>query len=324
MKFPCNFLLLMALFAGAASAADSLSSAEALHVLARMTQAAAETSFQGVYVQRHGEYLENIKICHIVDAGLVSERREMLDGPPREMVRHGDQVRVYLPKGTRLKGFDPRSNGRLFPRLLPDNTAEILDNYTVRRSGTERVAGLNAEIFDLEPRDALRYAHRLWVHMDSGLLLKAATLGLKREIFDLYAFSQVQIGGSIDRNLLKPVYPVSLLNEPVIEGGRPSFSQWEMDAIPSGFHLVQQAGRSLPGRSQPVLHHLYSDGMTTLSVFIEPMQANSTLGAVRQNALSIFSWQVGSYHITALGEVPPETVEQIAKAYRVSDKQVRK
>lgn len=325
MKFPRTFILLMAMFAGSASAADALPAADALRVLERMAQAPAVTSFQGVYVQRHGELLESIKVCHVVDAGLVSERREMLDGPPREMVRHGDQVSVYLPKGTRLKGFDPRSNGRLFPRLLPDKPAQILDNYTLRRGGTERVAGFDAEIFDLVPRDTLRYAHRLWAHVDSGLLLKAATLGLKREIFDLYAFSQVQIGEGIDRNLLKPVYPVTLLsNGPVVEGGNSLSVQWEMDAVPAGFHLIQQAGRILSGHGQPVLHHLYSDGMATLSVFIEPMQASSTLGTVRQNALSIFSWQVAGYHITALGEVPPETVEQIAKAYRLSDKQARK
>lgn len=122
-------------------AADSLSEADALRVLERVARAPAVTAFR-VCVQQHGEYLETIRVCHVVDGGVVHERRETLDGPPREMVRLGDQIPLYLPDGVRTKSFDPRSNGRMFPRLLPDNPAEVLVNYAVRRQARERVAGL--------------------------------------------------------------------------------------------------------------------------------------------------------------------------------------
>lgn len=320
-----NLFVWLMLLAGSAGAAERLSDAEALKLLERIAKAPTVTSFQGVYVQQHGEHIESVGICHVVEGGVVSERREMLDGPPREMVRHGDQISVYYPEGTRLKSFDPRSNGRLFPRLLPDNPAEVLLNYSLRRSGRERVAGMDAEMIDLEPRDRLRYPHRLWTHVETGLLLKAATLGFKREVFDLYAFSQIQIGNHIDRNLLKPVHPVRpLVLESTAVSAVPNPSQWDTKAIPAGFRMIQQTQRAMPGRSQPVLHHLYSDGIVTLSVFVEPISANASVGAMRQGVLAIYGRQEGSYRVTALGEVPSETVELFAKAYRPIEKPVQK
>lgn len=320
-----NLFVWVMLLVGSAHAAERLSDADALKLLERMARAPVVTSFQGVYVQQHGEHIESVGICHVVDGGIISERREMLDGPPREMVRHGDQVSVYFPEGSRLKSFDPRSNGRLFPRLLPDNPAEILLNYSLRRSGRERVAGQDAEIIDLEPRDRLRYPHRLWAHTETGLLLKAATLGFKREVFDLYAFSQLQIGNHIDRNQLRPVHPVRpLVLEPAASAGSSAASQWDTKTIPAGFRMIQQSQRIISGRNQPVIHHLYSDGVVTLSVFVEPISANASMGAMRQGALAVYGRQEGNYRVTALGEVPSETVELFAKAYRLVDKQVQK
>ncbi len=321
-----NFLMGLMLLAGTAAAAPRLSDTEALKFLERVARAPTITSFQGVYVQQHGEHIESVGICHVVEGGVVSERREMLDGPPREMIRHGDQVSAYFAEGSRLKSFDPRNNGRLFPRLLPDNPAEILLNYNLRRVGRERVAGVEAEIIDLEPRDRMRYPHRLWAHVDSGLLLKAATLGFKQEVYDLYAFSQLQIGNHVDRSKLKPVYPVQPLSaEKPVTASAALAAQWDAKTVPSGFRMIQQSQRTLSGRTQPVLHHLYSDGITTVSVFVEQVTATEAKGgAMRQGALSVYGWRDGNFRITALGEVPPETVELFAKAYRLIEKPAEK
>lgn len=325
MKHCRYFFILMALCSGLTVAAENLSSAESLRLLERVARAPMLTDFQGVYVQQHGEYMESIRVCHVVEGGIVSERRETLDGPPREMVRHGDQVSVYLPEGDRIKSFDPRISGRLFPRLLPDNPGEILANYTLRRTQRERIAGWDADVIELEPRDRLRYPHRLWVHTETGLLLKAVTLGFKREIYDLQAFSQLVLGSGVDRNQLKPVHqvrPVAVESASFPAAVSPVL--WDGKALPAGFRVLQQSQRVMQGRNQPVVHHVFSDGLVTVSVFVEPMKASSPLGGTRQGALSVFGRQEGNYHITVLGEVPPETAELFAKAYKQAEKQGQK
>ncbi|MDR3410611.1 MAG: MucB/RseB C-terminal domain-containing protein [Formivibrio sp.] len=314
--------IFITLWSGLATAAGELSSTESQRLLERIVRAPMLTSFQGVYVQQHGEYMETIRVCHVVDSGVVSERRETLDGPAREIVRHGDQVSVYLPEGGRATNFDPRAASHLFPSLLPDYPAEILANYTLRRGARERVAGMDADVIDLEPRDHLRYPHRLWVSVDTGLLLKTATLGFKHEMFDLYAFSQLVFGAQVDRNQLKPMHPMSLVSAesaslpPAVDS-----SLWDTKAIPAGFRLLQKTQRMMSGHSRPVIHHVYSDGLVTISVFIEAMQATSPLGSARQSGLSVYGKKEGNYHLMVMGEVPAETVELFANAYQLVDKQ---
>lgn len=325
MKHCRYFFCLMALCSGLTAAAESLSSADSLRLLERIARAPMLTDFQGVYVQQQGEYMESIRVCHVVDGGVVSERRETLDGPPREMIRHGEQVSIYLPEGDRTKSFDPRISTRLFPRLLPDNPAEILASYTLRKVQRERIAGLEADVIEVEPKDRLRYAHRLWVHTETGLLLKALTLGFKREVYDLQAFSQLVLGAGVDRNQLKPVHPV----RPVAMDSAPSNAAvfpvlWDSKALPAGFHVVQQSQRTIPGRNQPVVHHVFTDGLVTISVFIEPMKPSSPIGGTRQSGLSVYGRQEGSYHVTVLGKVPPETAELFSKAYKQVEKQGQK
>lgn len=324
MKLSRSLFLLLFVCSGVSLALDRLPDAEALRVLERVARAPSQTAFQGVYVQQHGEYMETIRICRVVDGGVIQERREALDGPPREMLRVGDQISLFLPENALTKNFDPRSSSRLFPRFLPDNPAEVLQNYALSRVARERVVGMEAEVFELEPRDRLRYPHRLWVHVDSGLLLKTTTLGLRREILDLYAFSQLALGSQVDRNQLKPIYPVRPVSSDVGEVPVVAGIQWEIKGAPTGFRLIQQSQRAMPGRNQRVVQHVYSDGVATISVFLESMRQGMPVGTARQGALNVFGRQDGAYHILALGEVPAETVELFAKSYKPIEKQVKK
>ncbi len=319
-----RFLLLLALLPISLLAAERLPDAEARRVLERVAHASQMSDFQGVYLQQHGEHTETIRVFHVVENGVVHERREVLYGPAREMVRHGSQVSLYLPEGARPRSFDPRYYGHLFPRLLPDHPAELLASYSMRRVGHERVAGHEADIFELEPRDRFRYPHRIWVHGGNGLLLKMTTFGFKHEMFDLFAFSQLTLGAQVDRSLLKPVNPVKPVDVEAGSAAMPTAVQWEVKGIPAGFRLVQQGLRVLPVRSQRVVQHLYSDGVASISVFLEAMQPGAPLGATRQGALSIYGRQDGGQHVTVLGEVPPETVELFSRAYKSHDKSVKK
>src|SRR5574340_152388 len=90
-----------------------------------------------------------------------------------------------------------------FPSLLPDQLSALSANYQVKEVGTERVAGYNTQAILFQPKDSSRYAHKIWVHTDSGLLLKAAVLGDKNQLVEQYAFTQLQIGGNVDRSWLK-------------------------------------------------------------------------------------------------------------------------
>lgn len=302
--------------AGLVHAADFLSIADAAIVLERIARAPMQVTFQGVYVLQQGEQRETIHICRVIEKGVVRERREALDGSPREMVRNGDNISLFMPKGAAPASFDPRNNDRLFPRLLADNVSDILASYQLRKTARERVAGVDADVYELEPKDQRRYPRKFWVHAETGLLLKATILGFKREVLEFYEFSQLALGEQVDRKQLKPVNPVKPMVADIASAPASVAVKWEAKGLPAGFRLMRQNWRVLPGGKQYVLQHLYGDGVATLSVFLEPVQPNAPTGKVKQGALSGFGRVDGAYHIMAVGKVPTETTELFAKAYK--------
>jgi hypothetical protein len=96
---------------------------------------------------------------------------------------------------------------------------------------------------------------------------------------------------------------------------------WESTALPAGFRMTASARQVLP--AGPVEHLVFSDGLASVSVFVEVGHDGgaSGAGAVQEDAAALgassaFSTMVQGYRVTAVGEVPPETVRVIAQAIR--------
>jgi sigma-E factor negative regulatory protein RseB len=74
--------------------------------------------------------------------------------------------------------------------------------------------------------------------------------------------------------------------------------------------------RELPKQRKTVEHLIYSDGLATVSVFVEEQgdakhAKQLLLGASRMGAVTMYGAKLDGYHVTAVGEVPPATVSLI-------------
>lgn len=304
------------LLAATPSTNDFMSQQEATQLVARVANAARVVTFQGVYVHQHGDNMESFRVVHEAGGGVDIERRESLDGPPREFLRQGNQISLYLPGG-QVFPIDRRQSSKLFPRQLPEEPEHVLSNYQVRPAGQERIAGINTDIYDFEPKDKLRYQHRYWVDHETGLMIKSMMLGTRHEPVEVFAFSQIQIGGALDKRLLKPVHPVkpAPLDDNPGTTALPKDPAWDIHGLPGGFRLLKVSQRPMVGKTKPVIHHLYSDGLVTVSVFIEPFDQTAPLGIAQQAGISVFARQAGPYLLTVLGEVPVDTVQAFSYGY---------
>jgi hypothetical protein len=79
----------------------------------------------------------------------------------------------------------------------------------------------------------------------------------------------------------------------------------------------------LPGG--PAEHLVFTDGLASVSVFVQARQSNGgpALASSHDDAASLgtssaYSTAVRGYRITVVGEVPPDTVRQIAQAMRTA------
>src|SRR3989338_277510 len=163
-----------------------------------------QIEYSGIFVYQYDNRVEASRITHLVEPDGEYEKLESLDGPKREIIRHNGQVWCYINhKMIQMDSQHPQIRSR-FTDLLPEQLSVLSANYQAKEVGVERVAGYNTQAILFQPKDSLRYAHKIWVHTDTGLLLKAAVLGDKNQVIEQYAFTQLQIGGIADRSWVKP------------------------------------------------------------------------------------------------------------------------
>lgn len=289
--------------------------------LKKMLFAAHYANYSGTFIYQSGNHIETSRITHVSDGENEHERLEGLDGERSEIIRRNDQVWCY--QGERKVLVAKREGARMFPALLPTQLSLLQENYILRHAEDDRVAGFHAHSIIFQPRDKMRYAHKMWAHSDSGLLLKAVVLDEHKHIIEQYAFTQLNIGGDIDRKWIvrsMPADPTSSGTAVPAPGvhTEPNESGWLVYALPAGFKKVTEVSRRLKGGSQPVIHLVYSDGLVGISVFIEKLGDKSGVkqGLHSKGLIQFFTKLLDDNLLTVVGEVPPRTVVQVAESVR--------
>ncbi|MCL2876573.1 MAG: MucB/RseB C-terminal domain-containing protein [Betaproteobacteria bacterium] len=297
-----------------ASVIPELAVVDPLAWLDRIGKASRQLNYVGTFSYQTGWRTETSRIVHRYANGEESERMEVLDGSPREVIRKGKEVRCVLP-AQRSVIIGQAVSRSSFPGRLPQNHAELTGNYRVRLGDVERVAGHEAQKLVLDPRDELRFGHVLWVEMQSGLLLKSQVLDAKGEVVEQFVFSDVRIGGKVGDEMLMPRVKVDADWRIVDVGGDSETllkTQWILrDTLP-GFELMAV----MRHRSGGALQMVFSDGLAAISIFIEPAEAGvEARGAYPGGgAVNVFERDAGGHRITVLGEAPAPLVQRAAEA----------
>ena len=291
---------------------------DAMAWLKKIAAASRQINYAGTFVYQHGRKMETSRIAHRVDSGGEYEKLETLDGPPREIIRNNDNVTCYLPD-TKTVIIEKRTT-RQFPALLPEQLSDITENYVVTKDGQDRVAGFDCQLITLEPKDNLRYGHRFCAEINSGLPLRARTVNEKGDLVDLFVFTQLTIGSSINKDLLKSRFAGKSadwhVDRAALEQGENSAdSGWVLKSPLAGFRKVTEMKRSIAGRPAQVSHIVYSDGLAAVSVFVETMpKSPPPSGATYQGAVNMFVTSSSGQMVTVVGETPARTVKQIAES----------
>ena len=290
---------------------------EATEWLARAAQAARSLNYSGTLVYQHGGRVETTRVLHLADATGEHEKLVNLDGPPREVVRHNERIRCYYPDAKIIR-IESRTSRNAFPSLLAQQQATLADYYNFHKAESARIAGLETQAFVFEPKDRLRYGHKLWADVATGLLVKAQLLNERGIPVEQFAFTDIDIGAKIDRDMVRPTFtppPPDWQTREALPGDvAQQDTGWQVKDLPPGFTKLVEGYRVLPGRPDKVAHLVFSDGLVAVSVFVEPMpQAPQTIGpAAQQDGVNQFRRQLSDHLVTVLGETPGATVRQIA------------
>ncbi|MFI4922258.1 MAG: sigma-E factor regulatory protein RseB domain-containing protein, partial [Burkholderiales bacterium] len=168
-------------------------------------------------------------------------------GLPREIFRNNDEVLFFLPERKTVK-VEKRLQRKPFPALLPEQLSNLSESYLIKLGGHERIAGFYCQALLLEPRDDLRYGYHLWAETNSGLMLKAIMLDENNDVVEQMTFTQLNIGGPIDEEMLKPKYPAKAAGWRYDRSGQPepisTDTGWSVKNPLAGFKKIREAKRA--------------------------------------------------------------------------------
>ena len=307
---------LLVLLAGAAQGQQT---ADAARWLEKIYDATQKLSYSGTFVYRQGERSETSRITRLVDASGDTEKLEALDGVPREVVRKGDEIRCYLPDSMTVK-VDRRTDQRGFPMMLSAQISSIGAHYTITKGERARIAGYECQAIVLTPKDELRYGYKLWADMRTGMLLKARIFNEKGDVVEDFTFTQLKVGGNIDRRRLAPTLQAKgrdwHVEDSAVLPAKLAESGWIVKPDLPGFHKVVEVKRMLR-ESRQVGQVVYSDGLAAVSVFIEPSEGRREpvqAGLSAMGAINIFTREVFNHVVTVVGEVPAANVQRISNS----------
>lgn len=284
--------------------------------LQAIQSAAERLNYVGTIVYQRGGAMHSSHVVHYFDGTISHERLQLLDGKRREYVRRDTEVQCLYPDSRRVR-IEQRPSQDAFPAIGSGASAEILDYYRLSIGGIERVAGIDCRVIVLEPRDSLRYGHWLCAERRTALLLKARTFNEQQEPLEQMAFADLKISERIDLGQLKPSWSTEgwTVEKAEMQPANVERSGWQISA-PAGFRRLRAVSRRMPrgDAEKTAMQVVYSDGLATLSVFIEtgvgpplPHDFARTLGPI-----SAYTRRLDDARVTVIGEVPPATVRDVA------------
>ena len=287
-------------------------------MLQKASQAARELSYKGIFVYRSGSSSKSVQLTHMNYGQGEYARMVVLDGAQREVLSQGSDVVIFSPKNEKIM-IEKKRGQNMFPALLPSNMDSLKASYQVQSNGTERVGGRDAFVLSLAPKDQMRYGYKFWVDKEFGLLLKAVTLGEHGDALEQIGFSQLTLMDDQNMDWFKPKFDPTksyVMDQESPGKANSADIDWDVAHLPAGYRKVDQVKQLVQGKTLPVTQMIFSDGLASISIFIEPLAKGERpkVGHTVVGATNLFALVNEGHQVMVIGEVPEAAVTQFANA----------
>jgi sigma-E factor negative regulatory protein RseB len=309
MKIGVTTLLTFAILSQMPAYASSVSD-----IVSGMSAADKRSNYIGTFVLRKSDKMMTMHVVHGVDERGIWESMESLNGEARKIVRHNNEVISIYPDRKLVTVSKMGDKPGLHP-TLPQSLDKLANYYTINQLGEERIAGRETSVLNVQPKDDYRYGYKYWLDNETRVLLKCDLLDEKGEIVEQMMYTSFNNHSEV---------PPSAFSIPDLDGftrqsldrnsGKQADIGWRATNMPQGFMLTQSTIRGTGDDES--LHLMYSDGLASVSVFIEKGEnsPHRLVGTSKMGALNAFGKEVNGAQITVMGEVPEATVAAIAES----------
>lgn len=299
--------------------------------LDRMGRAIQELSYHGEFVHSDSRHSRSMGIVHRVDDGTVHERLWSLDGPDREFIRKENELTCILSDNQEVvvDHVDPDSSYG-FP--IPKFTQALHAFYSLRsHDAEEKIAGRLTQKIDILPQDRYRYGYTLWLDVETAMPLRSDLVATDGDSLEQTYFINIDYrdGQDIQDSELDPALPVEGYEKYIRRQSEETANQnnpmvnWSVAWLPPGFYLTSSSMDPTSDGKGALVHLVYSDGLATVSVFVEPI-ARDNQDVLRglspdMHAFGASAQANGSeYQVIVMGEVPGYTLQTMGESVQFS------
>jgi len=315
------FVVMGAHMAASAQNAASPDAAQGINDwLMRMHAAAMQKrSYIGTMVQSSPAGISSARVWHVCDGAQQMERIDTLTGAPRSTLRHNDKLITFMAD-TKVARVETREPVGSFPNVLQAGARNIPEFYGAKTLGTERIAGLDADVVQLLPKDSLRFGYRIWTDKKSNLVLKLQTLDTEGTVLEQAAFSELQMDAPVKMDKLTQMMAATqgykVDQAMPLSKTVPEIYGWQLKTAVPGFKPLScyERGISSTDPAGTMMQWIFSDGLATVSLFIEDFDKarHTQEGLMVQGATYTLLRRMQLHWLTAVGEVPPQTLKLFA------------
>jgi sigma-E factor negative regulatory protein RseB len=296
--------------------------------LERMQQAVENTNYEGTLLHMSQGRMEQFRVYHRVANNTVTERLVLVDGMGAEIIRTPDEVICIFPK-QRSVVIESRQTSHVsespLRASLPAIADMVPDYYDLTVMAAGRIAERQSQVVSIEPKDGFRYGYRLWLDQETAMPLKSQLIGEDETMpLEEIRFVSVSLPDEVAEAAVQPSIDTSDFSvarhskAPLPSGSETADISWQASELPPGFMLSVSRFEYLEGESEPRMHLVYTDGLASVSVFLDAAMDASEKeeGFATMGAANAYSVMKEGLLVTAMGEVPAQTVEQIAVSMR--------
>jgi len=276
-------------------------------------------NYRGDFVYLHDNQLESMRISHYTDENGEKERLISLNGEAREVIRDNQNLTCIWPSSRKVVVDFSRRNS-FSPIFIPEDIARLEKFYDMKLLSNDRVAGMNAVVVHIDPRDKYRYGMKFWINDQNGLMMKSNLINEDGKVVEEVMFTSLKLFDD-DEKLVVDTMPKIDENFTLVRyhsgDSSKSFAAdnaWQLANAPGGFWRESVLKRKIPGTDHFVQQMVYTDGLASLSIFIEKKTGLSSGGMSSMGAVNAFIRILNDYSVTVIGEVPAITVKQLAES----------
>ena len=291
----------------------------AMEWIQSMSDAMRNLNYRGNFVYMHETQLESMSISHTRDEFGEKERLLSLNGEAREVIRDDKNLTCIWPDSRKVVVDFSRKN-TYSPLFIPDDIEQISKLYDIELIDKDRIGGQQTVVVEIKPKDHYRYGLKFWINTENALMMKSNLIDDSDKVVEQVMFTNLELlpeGEQLNINSIPAIddtYTLVRYHSGDNTGALIKETAWRMTSMPAGFRRESILKRRNSASGEFFHQMVYTDGLATLSIFIERQAPQLRHGKTSMGAVNAYIRLMDNYSVTAIGEVPAVTVQSMAES----------